>query len=193
LIALYEVTFDEKWLGQAIELADYAIAHYYDRAAGVFYFTADDVEELIARKSEIMDGVISSSNSVMARNLKKLGLLFDDAEYLEISTQQLRNMMPHMAKYGSAYSNWATLLLDEVFGVYEVAITGPGYETGRIEIENNYIPNKIILGGTKGSLPLLTDKFGDITQVFICKDKTCSLPVYNTTDALKQINARILL
>jgi uncharacterized protein YyaL (SSP411 family) len=193
LIALYEVTFDEKWLGHSIELADYAIAHYYDPANGIFYFTADDKEQLIARKSEIMDGVIPSSNSVMARNLKKLGLLFDDAEYLEISSQLLRNIMPHMEKYGSAYSNWAMLLLDEVFGVYEVAVTGPGYENIRVEIENNYIPNKIILGGTKGSLTLLVDKFGNKTQVFICKDKTCSLPVYNTVDALKQINARILL
>jgi uncharacterized protein YyaL (SSP411 family) len=193
LIALYEVTFEEKWLGHAIELADYSIAHYYDPANGIFYYTADDEEQLIARKSEIMDGVIPSSNSVMARNLKKLGLFFDDAEYLEVSAQLLRNIMPHLAKYGSAYSNWAMLLLDEVFGVYEVAVTGSDYEGLRVELENNYIPNKIILGGKKGSLPLLTDKFGDKTQVFICKDRTCSLPVYNTVDALKQINARILL
>lgn len=193
LIALYEVTFNEKWLGHAIELADQAITHYYDPAKGIFYFTADDEEQLIARKSEIMDGVIPSSNSVMARVLKKLGLLYDDVEYLEISAQLLRNVAPQMAKYGSAYSNWCMLLLDEVFGTYEVAITGSDYETKRVEIENNYIPNKIILGGTKGSLPLLQDKFGAETQIFICKDKTCSLPVYNTTDALKQINANILL
>ena len=193
LIALYEVTFNEKWLGHAIELADQAIAHYYDPAKGVFYFTADDEEQLIARKSEIMDGVIPSSNSVMARVLKKLGLMYDDEEYLEISAQLLRNVAPQMAKYGSAYSNWAMLLLDEVFGTYEVAITGEECEAKRMEIENNYIPNKIILGGTKGSLPLLTDKFGPETQIFICKDKTCSLPVHNTTDALKQINANILL
>lgn len=193
LIALYEITFNEKWLGHAIELADQAIAHYYDPSKGVFYFTADDEEQLIARKSEIMDGVIPSSNSVMARVLKKLGLLYDDNEYLAISAQLLRNVAPQMAKYGSAYSNWAMLLLDEVFGTYEIAITGDDYEEKRMEIENNYIPNKIILGGTKGSLPLLHDKFGSETQIFICKDKTCSLPVHNTSDALKQINANILL
>ena len=192
-IALYEVTFDEKWLGYAIELSDYAISHYYDPAAGIFYFTADNDEQLIARKSEIMDGVIPSSNSVMARDLKKLGLFFDDTEYQLLSAQLLRNIMPNMPKYGSAYSNWAMLLLDEVFGVYEVAITGDNYENIRAEIEKNYIPNKIILGGTKGDLPLLIDKFGERTQLFICKDKTCSMPVYNTADALKQINANILL
>ncbi len=188
-IALYEVTFDEQWLEHAVELADTAIAHYYDKASGVFFFTADDDEQLIARKSEIMDGVIPSSNSVMARNLKKLGLLFDNEQYIEIAAQQLRNIMPHMAKYGSAYSNWGMLLLDEVFGTNEVAIVGDDAANFRVEIEKNYIPNKIILGGTKGSLPLLRDKFSSRTQVFVCKDKTCGLPADNIADALKQIKA----
>jgi uncharacterized protein YyaL (SSP411 family) len=192
-IALYEVTFDEQWLHQSKLLTDYAIAHYYVHNEGIFYFTADDSQALIARKSEIMDGVIPSSNSVMARNLKKLGLFFDEETYTDIAAQLLRNVMPHMAKYGSSYSNWAALLLDEVFGVYEIAITGDNAETLRVEIENNYISNKIILGGKKGILPLLQGKFGDKAQLFICKDKTCSLPVYNTADAIKQINPKILI
>jgi len=193
LIALYEVTFNELWLNNAQMLADYAIIHYYEEGTGMFYFTGDEDEQLIARKSEIMDGVIPASNSVMAHNLRKLGLLFDEQEYLDISAQLLRNILPHLAKYGSAYSNWSSLLLNEVLGVYEVAITGENAEAFRIEIENNYIPNKIILGGKKGSLPLLRDKFNNTTQVYICKDKTCSLPVDNITDALKQINSKILI
>ncbi|MGF7081654.1 thioredoxin domain-containing protein [Mucilaginibacter sp. UYCu711] len=188
-IALYEVTFDEQWLEFAVEFTDNAIAHYYDKASGMFFFTADDDEQLIARKSEIMDGVIPASNSVMARNLKRLGLLFDNEHYSEISAQQLRNIMPHLAKYGSAYSNWSMLLLDEVFGTNEVAIIGTDAEAFRLEMEKNYVPNKIILGGKKGSLPLLRDKFSNQTQVFICKDKTCGLPANNIPDALKQIEA----
>ncbi|SCW42078.1 thioredoxin domain-containing protein [Mucilaginibacter sp. NFR10] len=190
LIALYEVTFNEHWLQQARSLADTAIAHYYDKAKGIFFFTADDDEQLIARKSEIMDGVIPASNSVMARVLKKLGLLFDNESYIEVSAQLLRNVMPQLAKYGSAYSNWVTLLLDEVFGINEIAITGAGAETFRKEMENNYIPNKIMLGGNTGSLPLLQDKFGASTQIFICKDKTCGLPANNPADALNEVEAR---
>lgn len=185
-IALYEVTFDEQWLRHAVMLTDNAIDHYYNEAGGVFYYT-DDEEQLIARKSEIMDGVIPSSNSVMARNLKKLGLLYDNEEYHAISAQQLRNIVPHMAKYGSAYSNWGMLLLDEVFGVNEVAVTGPDAEAFRLQLEKTYIPDKIMLGGTQGSLPLLRDKFAAHTQVFVCKDKTCSLPADNIATALKQI------
>jgi uncharacterized protein YyaL (SSP411 family) len=190
LIALYEVTFNEHWLLQAKNLADTAIAHYYDETKGIFFFTADDDEQLIARKSEIMDGVIPASNSVMARVLKKLGLLFDNESYVEVSAQLLRNVMPQLAKYGSAYSNWVMLLLDEVFGINEIAITGTEAEAFRKEMENNYIPNKIMLGGNVGSLPLLQDKFGASTQIFICKDKTCGLPANNPADALNEVEAR---
>ena len=183
--ALYEVTFDEKWLNYAKKLTNWAIIHYFDEEKAMFFFTADDDEQLIARKSEIMDGVIPSSNSVMARNLKKLGLLFDEQRYLDIAAGALRNVVPQIAKYGSSYSNWVMLLLDEVFGTYEIAITGEGAETLRLEMEKKYIPNKIMLGGKTGSLPLLQDKFGDEARIFICKDKTCGLPATNSGRCVK--------
>ena len=186
-IALYEVTFDEDWLQKAKALTDRAIKHYYDNETGVFYFTAADDEQLIARKSEIMDSVIPASNSAMANNLKTLGLLFDNEYYAEISAQLLRNVVGQIAKYGSSYSNWCSLLLNEIFSINEVAIVGDQAETLRVEMEKKYIPNKIILGGTKGSLPLLQDKFAATTRIFICKDKTCGLPSENTEEALKQI------
>jgi uncharacterized protein YyaL (SSP411 family) len=186
-IALYEVTFDEEWLDNAKKLTDNAIAHYYNTENGIFFYTAADDEQLIARKSEIMDGVTPASNSVMANNLKKLGLFFDKEEYAVISAQLLRNIAPHLGKYGSSYSNWIMLLIEEVFGTFEIAITGNSAENMRKELEHNYIPNKIILGGNKGSLPLLLGKFAAASQIFICKDKTCGSPVNNTVDALKQI------
>ena len=80
------------------------------------------------------------------------------------------------------------LLIEEVFGTYEIAIAGDDFERLRKEIENNYIPNKIILGGKKGSLPLLEDKFGAGTQIFICKDRTCGLPATDVKVALIGIN-----
>jgi len=187
-IALYQVTFSEEWLSHAKKLVDIAIIHYYDAENGVFFYTADDDEQLIARKLEIMDNVTPASNSVMARNLKKLGLLFDNDQYHQISAQLLRNIAPQIEKYPSAYSNWVMLMLEEVFGMYEVAITGEDYEPMRREMEKNYLPNKIILGGKKGSLPLLQDKFGADTQIFICKDKTCGLPSRSVNDALNQLN-----
>ncbi|WP_295649604.1 thioredoxin domain-containing protein [uncultured Mucilaginibacter sp.] len=185
--SLYEVTFDEAWLQAAKKLCDNTIKYFFDRQTGMFFYTPDDGEQLIARKLEVMDSVIPASNSVMARNLHKLSLLFDTEQYTEMSAQMLRNVKKQMAKYGSAYSNWAMLLLDDVAGVYEIAIAGADAEQRRKEMEKKYIPNKIILGGTKGSLPLLYDKFGVQTRIFVCKDKTCKLPVESAGEAFKQI------
>ncbi|MBS1533376.1 MAG: thioredoxin domain-containing protein [Bacteroidetes bacterium] len=187
LIALYEVTFNESWLHHAKKLADYAIAHYFDETNGIFFYTSDNGDQLIARKSEVMDSVIPSSNSTMAYNLKKLGLLFDDEHYLGISAQMLRNVAQLIPKYGSSYANWAGLMLNEVFGVNEVAITGENFEQLRREMEKSYVPNKIMLGGKQGSLPLLRERFGELTRIFVCKDKTCGLPSVTVANALKQI------
>ncbi|MFM6976216.1 MAG: thioredoxin domain-containing protein [Sphingobacteriaceae bacterium] len=187
LIALYEATFEEQWLAKAKQLTDYALHHFSDESTGMFFYTSDKGETLIARKQEIMDNVIPGSNSVMANNLFKLGYLFNDQTYLDRSAQQLRNVQPQIKTYGSAYSNWANLLLNEVFGVYEIAITGPDYSAKRQEIEKYYIPNKILLGGSSGSLPLLQDKWGEETRVFVCRNKTCQLPVTQAAEAIKQI------
>jgi uncharacterized protein YyaL (SSP411 family) len=186
-IGLYEATFDIQWLNHAKSLADITIAHYYNPVEGIFYYTGDGDEQLIARKSEILDGVIPSSNSVMARNLKKLGLLFDEESYNELSAQLLRNIFPLITKYGSSYSNWATLLQEEVFGLYEMAFAGPNASIRRKEMEQNYIPNKIMLGGTTENLPLLQGRMGAQTRIYVCKDRTCGLPVDQVSEALKQI------
>ncbi|WP_295771873.1 thioredoxin domain-containing protein [uncultured Mucilaginibacter sp.] len=186
-LALYEVTFDFQWLTVARDLADKAIELYLNEVDGMFFYTAADDEQLIARKSEIMDGVISSSNSVMARNLKRLGMLYEISRYEEISAQLLRNVMPFMGKYGSSYSNWCLLLLEEISGLYEVAITGNDADDMRAEMEQFYIPDKIMLGGNEENLPLLQNRTGEDTRIFVCKDKTCGLPALSAAEAVKQI------
>jgi uncharacterized protein len=188
LIALYEVTFDEQWLDHANLLTSQTIIHYYEGVHGTFFYTANDDEQLIARKSEIMDGVTPAANSTMARNLYKLSLLFDNQQYAEIAGGLLSSILPHIERYPSAYSNWVMLILEQVWGTYEIAITGVEAGELRAGIVKNYIPNKIIVGGTKGSLPLLRDKLDDITQIFVCKDKTCGLPAFTVADAMTQIN-----
>lgn len=188
LIGLYEATFDENWLKSAKQLTDYTISNFYDDESGMFYYTSKTGEQLIARKQEIMDNVIPSSNSVMGHNLFKLGHFFQQSAYLEMSAQMLRNVYTHIKTYGSGYSNWASLLLNRVFGIYEIAITGPEAEIKRHELEKNYIPNKILLGGILGTLPLLNDKWNTETKIYVCQNRTCSLPVTKVTDAIKQID-----
>lgn len=184
--ALYEATFDKDWLYEAKRLMEYVLEHFYDPHTAVFYYTSSLAETLIARKQEVMDNVIPSSASSIVRALSRLGLVFDEQRYLDIASQVLANVVPQMASYGSAYSNWAIQLMEEVFGCYQIVVTGPGWQTMRRALDAEYIPNKLILGGTKEDLPLLAGKVGDATRAYVCRGKTCSLPVENI-EALLQL------
>lgn len=185
-IALYEATFDEAWLHEAKRLVTYVLANFYDEEASAFFYTSVHAEPLIARKTETTDNVISSSSSTMTRQLRWLGLAFDEPLYTAIADQQLANVAPHIASYGSAYANWAIQLLDEVIGSLEIVLTGHGWRTLRRELDRHYVPNKMILGGTKGSLPLLAGRISPVTRAYVCRNRTCSLPV-EQADGLLQL------
>lgn len=187
-ISLYEVTFDETYLYKAKELADQSIEEFYDSDTGMFFYTPQSGETLIARKQELMDNVIPASNSAMANNLFRLAHFFDQESYHMISEQMLKNVCSTIKTYPSAYSNWASLLMFKVFGLFEIAITGAESDDKRKEIEKYYIPNKILLGGEKGTLPLLNDKWHAETKIYVCRNKTCLLPVKEAIDAIKQID-----
>lgn len=187
LIGLYETDFNEAWLNEAQELTDYVLANFVDENNMMFFYTSNKSEDLIARKHEVMDNVIPASNSVMAQNLQKLGLFFDNEAYRDRASAMLRAVQPRIKSYGSAYSNWSIQLLNEVYGVNEIAIAGTDFRKVKKEFNQQYIPNKITLAGAKSTLPLLQHKQSDETKIYICRDKTCQLPVATVEEALEHI------
>jgi uncharacterized protein YyaL (SSP411 family) len=187
LIGLYTTDFQDRWLMEAKALTEYVLQHFEDPAGPMFFYTAANGEKLIARKHEVMDNVISSSNSVMAQNLHRLGILFDDDVYSARSKQMLQAVLPDMKNYGSAYSNWAIQLLSEVFGTTEIAIAGNEAQKIAKELNTFYLPNKITLGGTNSNLPLLKDKQSIETKIYICRNKVCQLPVRSVDEAINLI------
>lgn len=187
LLTLYETSFDEKWLYEAKTLTDTVLTRFADEDSDLLFYTAADSEALIARKQEIMDDVIPSSNSVMAQNLQRLGLFFDEESYSHKAEVMLAAVLPNMKKYGSVYSSWCIQLLYTIKGINEIALTGSDIEKEKKAIAALYIPNKITLGGLKSSLPLLKGKQSLETKIYICRNKTCQLPVGTVEEAAKYI------
>lgn len=188
LLALYEVDFNEAWLNEAKELTDYVLANFSDKQNNMLFYTSNKGEHLIARKHEVMDNVIPASNSVMAQNLHRLGLLFDNDNYLNTALMMLKAVQPRIKSYGSAYSNWSIQLLNEVYGINEIAITGNDFRLVKRNFDEHYIPNKIYLAGLKSSLPLLQHKQSEETKIYVCKNKTCQLPVTTIDEAFTHIS-----
>ncbi|MDD2982148.1 MAG: thioredoxin domain-containing protein [Crocinitomicaceae bacterium] len=174
--AIYQATFDEKWLAKAKELNDFTLEHFHDSKSKMFFFTSDETE-LIARKMEINDNVIPASNSVMANNLFLLGKFYDDANYIEIAQQMIANVYDGMEHYGSGYSNWANGMLNFIQPFAEVSITGANWRENAQKIAKTYFPNGIIMGGTTSELTILKDKFSNQKdQLFVCHSNHCLAP-----------------
>jgi len=187
-VSVYQMTFDEKWLDHASKLTDYAITHFFKESNSMFNFTSDIDPPLVARKSELTDNVIPASNSIMARNLKALGELLFNKEYLAISEQMLNNMTGTIAQQQSPgfYSNWCQLYLDMVYPPYEVAIVGEDADKINMKIQESFSPTTLYLGGqNEGSLKLLESKLQDGTLIYVCQNKACKFPVDNVEAALE--------
>ena len=191
-INLYEVTLDESWLRTSKQLTDYTFDHFYDDQSKMFFFTSDKEQDLITRKIEVDDNVIPSSNSIMARNLFKLGHYFSNKNYSSNASAMLNNVKANAIKYGSGASNWLILYNNYIGDFYEIAVSGSDAVEIVKEINNFYIPNKLIAGSTKDSdLPLLEYKYSeDETIIYVCVDGACKLPVIKTKQALEQINIK---
>ena len=188
-ISLYQATFDEKWLKEAQQLTDYSIAHFYDQKSGMFYYTSDIDPALIARKMEVTDNVIPSSNSEMAKNLFVLGQYFYRDDYIGKSEKMLNNVKESTLKNGVYYANWDILMAWFTNKPYEVAIVGKEFEAKRKEFDKYYFPNVFLSGGKdEGTLSLLDSKLIEgQTTIYVCRNKSCKQPATEVKEALKQI------
>ena len=189
-IALFETTADKTWLDKATLLTDYTLAHFYDAQKGVFYFTSDRQEGLISRTIEIQDNVTPASNSAMAINLYKLGVLLNKPVYLGISKNMLALIADGIQQYPSGHSNWLQHYLNFAGKSYEVAICGDDAMQNLFEMQKGYHPNLLFCAGVEDNgLPLLHQRFVEgKTYIYVCQDKACQLPVETVEEARSLIH-----
>lgn len=188
---LYQVTFDESWLYTAKALCEYTITHFYDEDENSFYYTDNTSEQLIARKKELFDNVIPSSNAIMATNLYWLSKCFDDEQYYTMSLTMISRVANLLTKEPSFLAHWASLYTYFTQPTAEIVVVGQDALSKSLQLQQNYLPNSIVLGmvNAESSLPLLAEKPSDGKEavIYVCYNKTCQLPTKNVNEALNQI------
>lgn len=188
-IALYETTFNERWLNTAMQLANYAFDHFHNDNNKMFFFTSDEDSALVTRSIEYRDNVIPASNSIMAKNLFKLSHYYDNEAYANTAKTMLNNVSNEMQSYPSSFSNWLDLMLNYTNNYYEVAIAGESAFEKVKELNTHYIPNKLLAAAeNENKMPLLLNRYAeDVTRIYVCVNKACKLPVENVSEAIDLI------
>ncbi len=193
-IDLYEATFNLHWLTLAKRLTGYVEDHFSDPQSNLFFYTSDQTRELIARKHDFSDNVIPSSNSVLAHVFYKLALLFENGRYGQIAEKMTSTFTNEIVRQGAYYSNWAMLLGKLLFPSHEVAVLGEKALPFCRLMKKNFPPTTLFAGGTKEDLPLLEHRsIQGKTAIYVCRDKTCTPPVWSAKTALTRIWALLVL
>jgi uncharacterized protein YyaL (SSP411 family) len=189
-ISLYEVTLDEKWLTTSTELMEYLFTNFFNEKNGMFHFTSKEDENLIARKYEVIDGVIPASNSLIANSLFKLGHYYSNNKYLKTAEQMLNNIKEDVKNSPGNYSNWLHLMINFTKPFYEVVVAGNEALEVNKSLIKKYTPNILIAGTSEenNTVPLLNYKFNeDETFIYVCVNGTCKKPEVNLEKALLNI------
>ncbi|WP_258105136.1 thioredoxin domain-containing protein [Marinoscillum sp. MHG1-6] len=189
-VLYYETLGDQEYLSMASTLCDHVIGQFYHDAEKLFHFTSRQSEALIARKKEIFDNVIPSSNALMAENLFKVGTIMDREDYKSIATAMVRQVSSLIAAEPEYMSYWSKVALLINHQPAEVVILSPDEEPFPKDLLETYLPNAIKMMGQEGDqLPLLSDKkvIDGKQTYYVCFNKTCQRPTTDIKEALKEI------
>ena len=191
-IQLYQLTFSEKYLQASKQYCEYVIDNFSDEEQLFFYFTSRHQQDVIVRKKEIYDGATPSGNAVMAENLQTLSLIFDLPAWSTRASEMMASLSPTIIKYPGSFGIWAALLMQQLTGVNEVAVTGEHSIAWAREIQTTYIPNLAVMASASANdgFPMLAGKeFKQGTQIYLCRNYSCDAPVFETGSLLKKINS----
>lgn len=195
LTELYEVTFDENYLTIANRLAEYVVQHFYNTYSGLFFYTDLNDTPLIARKTDVNDNVIPSSNAALTHAFFKLGLLTSAEKYTDLARISITKLQEQTASHPSFYSLWARLDFWYQHEPYIITISGTDAHRIRQELQSYYLPNCIFMGQntSQSSLPNLTGKWKENqTLIYLCKGKTCEAPTPDVKEILKRIQQPVI-
>ncbi len=186
LIILYQLTAELNWIEIAGKLTEEVDFNFSNESSKMCYFTRSNTN-LIARKMEINDNVIPSSNSVMARNYFKMGHYFRNHTWISNAKQMLANVYEGMELYGSGYSNWGLLLIDILEEPIEINVVGMKLErTDYLKL----IGDRSIVSFHQ-EIPM-TEAYKN-QGIYICSKGTCYEPKNNLDEALKSYSELISL
>jgi uncharacterized protein YyaL (SSP411 family) len=212
LLDVFEVTSNPFYLERAIQYTDSMINHFWDEKEKSFFFTSDDHEYLIIRTKNIYDLAIPSGNSMAAYALLRLHFMTQNYDYLDKAELIIKSC--YRAALGNPFGFGQLLISLYLYfkkPIEIIILQNKNKEHNNSEIESwikkEFIPNGLILTlkypseesqkllstniftVLKGKKIDITDENKDKDCVYVCKDFTCSLPMYSLSDLKKYFNS----
>ncbi len=207
LLALYEATFDVRWLNRSVTLADTMIELFWDEGIGGFYDTSIEHEALVTRPRDVFDNAQPCGGSVAAEVLLRLAIFTGNENYSLKGAKPLRSLSRLMSQAPGGAAYWLGALDFYVSIPKEVAIIGPSQAaaTGALlnTVFSRFLPNKVVVGldtspsgaaavgSTGNGIPLLEGRemIDGKATAYVCQNYACQLPVTNAATLASQLDS----
>jgi len=192
LLSLYEATFEEHWITEAVALAETMMTQFADGGAGGFYFTAADHEPLLARPKEILDSSVPSASAMAATFLLRLSNMTGNPNYANAAEGTLIASSSLLERAPTSMGQML-LAMDTYLGpIHEIVVLGDATEGPTAEtladLRKRYIPNRILLCRapdvaqeklSPALAPIFEGKalLGEEPMVFVCQNFECREPI----------------
>lgn len=199
MLALYEATFDLRWLHVAIELAESMTERFWDAQQRSFFDTASDHEQLITRPRDLYDNATPAGNSVAVDVLLRLATLLDRYEYRQYAETVLANLSGALLQLPGAFGRLLAAADFALAEPREVALIGdpadPAFKALLQATYRNYQPNKVVAAckpddqAAQQLIPLLAERplFNQQATAYVCVRRACKLPTNDPNELINQL------
>jgi uncharacterized protein YyaL (SSP411 family) len=203
LLALYEATFDRRWLDESRRLAEEALRLFWHAERETFFDTGHDQESLVVRPRNIFDNAVPSGTSVTIEWLLKLAIVTGEARYETIALAALRPMADVMQRHPSGFGRYLGALDLHLGPVAEVALVWPAGAAAALAplldaVFRRYQPNRVVVGAATGTpdgagIPLLAGRAAveGRPTAYVCRDYVCQAPVTDPLALARQLDAGV--
>jgi uncharacterized protein YyaL (SSP411 family) len=198
LFALWEATFEPRWIEAAQELVGRMIDLFWDEQGGGFFSTGTDHETLLVRQKELVESVTPSPNGVAALLLQKMAIITGDEAQADRARQVLRLARTLMERAPQAAPSFLAALDFHLGRPKEVVIVSRG-DAGAGDAEpllrtvwDRFLPNRVLAGAPPGiRSPLLEGKLpkGGVATAFVCEGYACRAPTTDPQELARLLDA----
>jgi uncharacterized protein YyaL (SSP411 family) len=194
-LALFETTFETRWLDDARWCADEAIKLFLDELRGGFFTTGSDAERLVTRSKDLIDNAVPAANSVFALELQRLALITSDDTYEHHALGIIRLMKDAMERSPGAFGHLLSAVDLYLGDPLEIVIVGdpetPDTQLLIDVVRSNPVPHRVLLVSPAGGidLPLVRERpaRGGRATAYVCRRGVCKAPVTEAAELAAEL------
>lgn len=194
LLDVFEIYPDSKYLDLASQLGHHLADHFWDEENQTFFMTSDSHETLIIRPKSNYDLSLPSGNSVSCFIMLRLFHLTQEHKFLEISTKIMESQAQMAAENPFGFGFLLNVIYMYLQKPLEITILNDSNKEVTNFLKKSFLPESILVSihnsnqlEALSTYPFFAGKNFDsnTTNVFVCRDFTCSLPLQTIEDVKK--------